>query len=178
MEHGKSTGSNVHSIVSFTYANAAARLAAVTADFTAEDIDKVAKQLDDGSRWLLDAISPAVVWTQLGSSGVKSIRIPLTLAGTQSSSKFVLATDVVHDCLVNITTPFTPGTTMKVGRAGSLALLQNTTDNDPTVANIYDAPQDTDWGGVAGAVVVTLLNGGAIAAGAGFVTILYSTPSA
>ena len=66
MEHGKSVGSNVHSIVSFTYADSAERLAAVTADFTVEDIDKVAKQLDDGSKWTLDAISPAVVWSALG----------------------------------------------------------------------------------------------------------------
>jgi len=78
MEHGKSTGDNVHSIVAFRYADAAARLAAVPADFTAEDLDKVAKQLDNGSRWILSAITPVVVWAAFGSSSL------LFLAGVNS----------------------------------------------------------------------------------------------
>lgn len=401
MEHGKSTGTNVHRIVAFTYANAAARLAAVSADFTAEDIDKVAKQVDNGSRWTLDAISPAVVWSPFGggtgtitplssvryadsgtiatsqdgsigspfdtlaaalasapdagaiylapgayagvqnltksvvlaamdtvvegaaasgdllSSGtgvdtlnvatglgltcfdlnistisliddtcslqtqrcrvvgaitagaspgfiignstfyagaiaaayldatnckfaaaitmkegdcsfwncafttitvtyvglagtvymdalsyaawlasgstlvngtivvvgydtntVRSLRMTLTHVDTQLSTKFIPVGAVIHDCLVNITVPFTAGTLLKVGRAGSLALMQGTSDNDTSAANIYGAPQDTSWGGVDEAAVVTLQNGDAIVAGAGFVTILYSIPNA
>ncbi len=181
MEHGKSTGSNVHRIVSFTYADAAGRLAAVTADFTAEDIDKVAKQLDDGSRWTLDAISPAVVWSPLGggsTSAVRSVRFALGTALTQASATDIPATSVVHDAIVSIGTPYTPGTTLAVGRVGSLNLLQGVADNDPTLANTYDAPQDTAWGGADTPVVVTLANGGAIAAGAGFCTVLYSIPDA
>lgn len=265
MEHGKTTGANVHRIVAFTYADAAERTAAVTSDFTVEDIDKVAKQLDDGSRWTLDSISPVVVWSPLGGgaslavqkngtpistapvatlnivapgsvgvvetgigfisitlngSGVWSlagnlgsdevtpeeiypgpgikfipdlapalgiglvdtnmvlaIRMSLTHGLTQTSTKQIPANAVVHGCLVNITTPFTAGTTLEVGRAGALFLLQGTADNDTSTIDIYNAVQDTDWGGADEAVVVTLANGGAIVAGAGFVTVLYSVPS-
>lgn len=265
MEHGKQTGSNVHRIVAFEYADAAERTAKVTADFTVEDIDKVAKQLDDGSRWTLDAISPAVVWSPLGGGGalavqkngvavstepvttlnivadaltdvaetsigfiaitihtsgiwsltgnigsdeispteiypgpgikfipdlapalgiglvdtnvVLSIRIPLTFGPTQTSTKQIPANAVVHDCLVNITTPFTGGTSIKVGRSGALALLQDTADNDTSIADIYNAVQDTGWGGADEAVVVTMHNADAIVDGAGFVTVLYSVPA-
>lgn len=266
MEHGKQTGSNVHRIVAFTYADAAERTAVVPLNFTTEDIDKVAKQLDDGSRWVLDSIDPVVVWSPLGGGGgtlaiqqnsvavstapvttlnfltpastiieetgigfiditihtsgvwsltgnlgsdevepseiypgsgikfipdlapalgiglvdtntVLSIRIPLTFDPTQTSTKQILANAVVHACLVNITIPFTGGTSIKVGRAGALTLLQDTSDNDPSIADLYNAVQDTDWGGADEAVVVTMHNADAIVAGAGFVTVLYSKPN-
>lgn len=130
-----------------------------------------------GIRFIPD-LAPALGIGLIDLNGVKAVRMVLTLLGTQSSTKHVPVGAVIHGCLVNITTPFTAGTTMKVGRAGSLALLQDVTDSDPTVVNIYDAPQDTAWGGGDESIVVTLLNGGAIAAGAGFVTILYSIPNA
>lgn len=267
MEHEKLTGKRVHAIVALTYANEAARLAAVPADFTVDDIDKVAKQLDDGSRWTLDAISPVVLWSPLGGGGgtlavqqngvavstapvttlnflapvstiieetgigfiaiaihtsgiwslggnlgsdevepseiypgpgikflsdlapalgialvdtntVLAVRMALTHGLTQTSTKQIPANAVVHTCLVSITAPFTAGTSLKVGRAGSLALVQDTTDNDTSTIDIYNAVQDTAWGGANEAVVITLANGDAIVAGAGFVVVLYSVPSA
>lgn len=67
--HGKSKISAIHIIHNFEYANEAARLAAV--GFTADDLDKAAKQLDNLSYWLLSSISP-ITWTPLAGAGAGS----------------------------------------------------------------------------------------------------------
>lgn len=56
----------VHTILAFEYADATARLAA--GGFVLEDIGKVAKQLDDGSKWILDSITPSIAWSPLGAA--------------------------------------------------------------------------------------------------------------
>lgn len=121
---------------------------------------------------------PALGIELVNTNTVLSIRMALTFDPTQTSTKQIPANAVVHGCLANITTPFTGGTSIKVGRAGALTLLQDTTDNDPSIADVYNAVQDTDWGGADESVVVTVHNADLILAGAGFVTVLYSVPSA
>lgn len=63
--HYAVTGLDNHVIHSYTYANAAARLAAT--GFVAGDIGKSAKQTDTGTFWLLTSTSPT--WAPLGGSG-------------------------------------------------------------------------------------------------------------
>lgn len=110
-----------------------------------------------------------------GSSvgNVQTIRFAINTSATQTSSTSIPSTAIVQDCILRIDTPFSPGTTIKVGRSGSLNLLQDTPDNDPTISALYKAPQDTAWS-VAGGVVVTVA-GGPIA-GAGYCTVNYVVP--
>jgi len=78
-------------------------------------------------------------------------------------------------CQVKITTPYSNGT-IEVGQTGTPALLQATADNVSTVANEYDAPQRTSWGGASLPVLTTIT--GAPSAGAGFVTVEYALAQA
>lgn len=120
-----------------------------------------------GSAWI--NISPSVAGV------VSCIRMPITTAASQSSTSTIPANAVISRCLANITTPFSAGATLSVGQTGSTALLLATTDVTATLANLYDAPQDTAWGASALAVLVTV--GGAPAAGAGFVSVYYAVPN-
>jgi hypothetical protein len=119
-----------------------------------------------GTAWL--NISPSVAGALL------CIRLPITNAASQSSATTIPANAVVARALLNITTPYSGGATISVGQTGSTALLMATGDNVATLANIYDAPQDTAWGASALALLVTV--GGAPAAGAGFAVVYYSIP--
>lgn len=109
------------------------------------------------------------------SGSVQTIRYAINTTATQPSATSIPSTAVVQDCYIDIITPFSPGATIEVGRSGSLALIQATTDNDATTAGLYKAPQDTVWG-VTGPVVVTV--GGAPGAGAGFCMVNYVVPNA
>jgi hypothetical protein len=78
-------------------------------------------------------------------------------------------------CDVNITTKYSGGTKITVGRAGALTLLQDTTDNHPdAIPDDYPNLQVTPWGGVTLPVVVTILGGPVV--GAGNVAVLYCQP--
>lgn len=119
-------------------------------------------------------------WLNAGGSqqsgAVRVIRYAVTNAATQDSASKIPANAVVLRARLNVTTPYSGGSTVTIGRVGSLALLQGTTDNRPTVADIYEVPQETAWG-VTELVVRTTV-GGAPAAGAGFVLVEYSVPDA
>jgi hypothetical protein len=105
---------------------------------------------------------------------VKSIRIPLALVDV-ISSKVIPENSVIHSCVVNIITPYTGGTTIRVGRSESLNLIQGTTDNSASTQGLYNVIRDTDWG-LPGEVLVTIHNSDSITEGSGFCTILYSRP--
>ncbi len=69
--HAKQTiAEGIHGVISYEYANAAARLAAT--GFDAGDKYKTALQLDDGSRWVLTSIAPIiwVDWSTINWDGV------------------------------------------------------------------------------------------------------------
>jgi hypothetical protein len=120
-------------------------------------------------------------WTNISpnvSGVVLAIRMAITTAASQSSATSIPANAIVHSVLVNVTVGYSAGTTIAIGQAGTTTLLQATTDNTPTVANTpgYLSELDQAWGASALPVLVTVA--GAPAAGAGFVTVLYSLPNA
>jgi hypothetical protein len=119
--------------------------------------------------------SHTLSWANPGTpaGGVQSILIPIPGTGSVSSTTLLPAGAVVSRCALQIGTVFTAGS-IEVGQAGSLALFQATTDNDPTKQALYDAPQVTSAVS-ATAVVVTLA--GAAGGGVGnYVYIEYSVP--
>jgi hypothetical protein len=61
--HSNLSGLDIHTLVAFTYANAAARTGAL--GLVIGDIGKVARQADDGSFWILVSASP-VTWFGFG----------------------------------------------------------------------------------------------------------------
>lgn len=85
------------------------------------------------------------------------------------------AASIVLRADVTITTPYTVGTTIQVGQAGSLNSFQDTPDNNPSVNNFYSAPQRTTSSAIAAPVTASI--GGAPAVGAGFVTVQYTVPN-
>lgn len=123
-----------------------------------------------GGTWDLEASGSS-------SGSVRTIRYAITNAnGSQDSASQIPASAVVLRAEVNIVTPYSGGATIALGQAGSTTLLQATTDNLATAAGIYQVPQETAWGGAALAVRATIA--GAPAAGAGFVTVEYTSPDA
>jgi hypothetical protein len=106
---------------------------------------------------------------------IRAIRYTIGTGATQDSTNTIPANAFVFEATVEITTPYSGGTTISVGQPGSLTLLQLTSDNLPTSANTYTVFQDTSWGGSA-LVVRTTIAGGPVA-GAGVVLVKYSIPS-
>lgn len=120
-------------------------------------------------------------WALAGDVGgltgsVRVVRYAITNSATQDSASTIPANARILAARVEITTPYSGGATLAIGRSGSTSLLQATTDNDPTAANTYEVDQDTGWGGSALAVRTTI--GGSPAAGAGTVTVLFTVPNA
>lgn len=68
----------IHTPIAFDYANAAARTGAT--GFVSTDLYKFARQTDDGSIWILTAITPT--WVRVGVSGLTAIEIINTPAGS------------------------------------------------------------------------------------------------
>ena len=67
--HKDLTTGDIHVTHAFVFADAAARLAAVSADFSdPDDLLKVARQTGDQTFWILEQITPSVTWKQLGGS--------------------------------------------------------------------------------------------------------------
>ena len=130
------------------------------------------------SQYFWDTV--AVAWVNIGGSAISGsrrvIQYAVTNAATQDSTAKIPANAVVRSAMLDVVTPFSGGATVSIGQAGSLTLLQLTTDNLATVAGQYEVPQRTPWG--ASALVVRTTVAGAPAAGAGFVTVEYTVPDA
>jgi hypothetical protein len=106
-----------------------------------------------------------------GSFGaMQTIRFAIGIGATQSSVSSIPANAVVKDCMIRIDTSYSPGTTISVGRSGSIALVQMIVDNDPTTVGLYQAPQDTLWS-ILGQVQVTV--GGSPGIGGGYCSVNY-----
>jgi hypothetical protein len=110
-----------------------------------------------------------------GAAAVTEIRFLIGTGATQTSATPIPANAIVVDAELDTqsagTTPYTAGTTIEIGSATSLALLQATTDNTPTSAGLYAVHQSTGWGGAGSKVTVTVA--GAPVAGAAFVIVRY-----
>lgn len=107
---------------------------------------------------------------------VSTIRFTIGVAATTDSTTSIPANARVLEVRLAISTPYSPGATVSLGRAGSTSLIQAVTDNDPQSANTYTLPQDTDWGAAALPVRATVA--GAPAAGAATILVSYSLPDA
>ena len=134
---------------------------------------------DPDSFYIWDADTSA--WIKIGDIGSvtgarRVVRYTINNAATQDSNNEIPANARILAASVEITTPYSAGGTITIGRASSAALLQDTGDNDPQAANAYESDQDTAWGGTAAAVRTTV--GGSPAAGAGVVKVEYTVPNA
>ena len=118
-------------------------------------------------------------WVIIGGStlagGLREIRYPITNTATQDSATLIPGVAQIALTRLVVTTPYSGGTTVSIGQAGSIALLQTVNDNLATVANIYEVGQDTTWGGTDLAVRTTI--NGAPIVGNGFVIVFYSVPN-
>jgi hypothetical protein len=107
---------------------------------------------------------------------VNAIRFAIGTGAAQASVTGIPAGAVIMRALLDVTTPYSGGTTITVGSSGTAALLMAAADSTPTTADIYQADQDTAWD--VGASTVRVAVAGAPAAGAGFCTVYYSIPNA
>lgn len=160
-------GSNVGTAI--VLAARIGRLIGTTTAFVGGTISLLAQTLYQwsGSAW--------VAVTAVPGGGVNEIRFAINNTASQTSATSIPANAYVLSSEVEITTPYSPGATIKVGQSGTTDLLQATADVVATVADTYSAPQDTAWGASALPVLVTVA--GSPAAGAGFVVVRYVTPN-
>ena len=100
------------------------------------------------------------------------IRIPVALVTVASAASIPLNA-VVLRAFLDVTTPYSVGTTIELGTAASPALFMATSQNTPTSADLYDNPQDT-VNGTADPLLVTIAGGPG--AGAGFACVEYVIP--
>lgn len=106
-----------------------------------------------------------------GAAEVTEIRFAIGTGATQTSATTIPANSTIVDAELDVETPYSPGTTIEIGSATSLALLMATTDNVATSSGLYANHQSTGWGGAGSKVTVTVA--GAPVAGAGFVIVRY-----
>lgn len=100
----------------------------------------------------------------VAAGAVQEIRFALGTAAAQSSSTTIPEGAIILDAEIKVTTPYSPGTTMRVGLLGTPNLLMDTPDSVPTSLGLYAEHQDTVW--PSGAKVLVTV-GGAPAAGDG-----------
>lgn len=130
---------------------------------------------DPDSIYIWDADGSA--WVKIGDIGsvtgaVRMIRTILDNTASQDSVATVPANARVIQTDLEITTPYSGGSTIEIGSTGTSDLLMETTENTPQAAHTYSKEQDTGWGGAAGVVRATV--GGSPGAGAGVMRIFYS----
>lgn len=78
----------------------------------------------------------------------------------------------VFTCWLEVLTPYSPGTTIEIGRTGDLDAFQLATDNVPQVADMYQRGQDTRINSTSTHVIATV--SGAPVAGASTVIVFYA----
>lgn len=120
-----------------------------------------------------DAATKAYVDANSAAGAVKAIDFSIGLVN-QASATSLPAGAIICRCDVQIQTIYSPGATIAVGVAGTPAAFQATTDNDPQVAQTYQADQRTP---TPSATQVEATIAGAPVAGTGFVTVYYSVPN-
>jgi hypothetical protein len=110
-----------------------------------------------------------------GVTGLKFIKMPLALVTKVSTSIIPDNATILH-CILDVTTPYSAGTTVQVSRTGGGATVMGTTDNDPTIQAQHEVPQATSWGAT-GAGTVTATIAGAPSVGVAMLYIGYSIPN-
>lgn len=119
-----------------------------------------------------DLATKAYVDSGGASGAIQEIRFAISTASTASATQLPASCQVT-EATVEITTPYSGGTTISVGQtSGSATLFQLTTDNLATAAGLYQVMQDTGASATPATVSVTIA--GAPSAGAGFVIVKFS----
>ncbi len=95
---------------------------------------------------------------------------------TVSSAHNVTASDIVVKVTFIVETPYSAGTTIDVGYAGSTSALLSSSTNDviPGTAGSYDSSIPVVWANTDQPVVVTI--GGSPSVGAGHMVVEHATP--
>jgi hypothetical protein len=102
---------------------------------------------------------------------VQEIRFAIGTGAAQSSATTIPNGAIIGERYLDIVTPYSPGTTIEVGNAGTPTALMGVADSVPTSAAVYSNPADDSvWAGPA-AVLVTVIGGPV--AGAGFCVVQY-----
>jgi hypothetical protein len=96
MKHNSLGVGEIHRLANWEYATAAARLAAT--GFTADDVGKIAKQIDSGTFWELTAVTPT--WAQIG--GGSNLQVDITI-GTETSNEIEVTLQLQDSSGNNIT---------------------------------------------------------------------------
>lgn len=132
-------------------------------------------------RWYEDFLGEGIqslkdLSTSVVGGNVLCLRFPLDTQGSQLSGTLIPAGAIVTSSLVDIFTPYSPGTLMEVGQAGSSTLLMSSEDVATGFMNQYEAFQDTSWGASALPVVVTVSGSPTVGSGACLVTYTLPNP--
>lgn len=108
----------------------------------------------------------------IATTGLRAIRVPIALA-TVNSATSIPAGGRVFWSVLDVTTPYSIGTTITLGTPASPALFQAATDNNPLTANYWAVMQNVDAGGP---TVVRATVAGAPAVGAADMLIFFDVP--
>lgn len=110
----------VHTILAYEYSNSTERVSAT--GFDARDVGKVAKQLNDGSLWILKSFSP-IVWGSLG----EDIPVAQTVEFDHTTGALMLGAVTAGQtlCLGQITllSTFTAGSSVSFGTSADPAMF-------------------------------------------------------
>lgn len=77
-----------------------------------------------------------------GGADVLEIKVAVALATVSSVTSIPIGATVI-EAELDVTTPYSPGATISLGQAGSVAEFQATTDNNPQADALYQVPQNT-----------------------------------
>ena len=119
-------------------------------------------------------------WTKIGDIGavtgaVRMVRFAIDNTASQESTFEIPANDIVESVHLEVTTAYSPGATIEIGKTGSTDALMASTDNNPQLSSsAYECEERVDFGPSDG-ILVTV--GGAPAAGAGIVTVRFANPN-
>lgn len=121
-------------------------------------------------------------WIKVGDVGnttgaKRVVRYNIDNTADQDSTFEIPANAIIHECIVKITTSYSGGATIEVGRASDTDLIMLASDNkaQAPAGRLFSVEQDTEWGVSADAVKTTIT--GAPAAGAGVVIVFFSIPN-
>ena len=103
---------------------------------------------------------------------VFAIRIPVGTA-TVSSTAVIPLNAIILRAYLKVTTNYSGGATISLGTAANASLFMTTAQNTPTVANLYDNPQDT-VNGTTDPLLVTVA--GSPGAGVAVACVEYAIP--
>lgn len=148
---------------------------------TGSQIDGTVSLMANGI-YVAHSSSAPYTWTLKGDGSAEGagyfrvINIPIDTAASKSSTTSIPDGGMVYSVGVAVTTPYDSGTTIGVIVDGSSELtIQGTSDNDPEVAGVYLAEVEDGLVTASTEGVVTVNIAGGPAAGAGFVSVNFTT---